>query len=286
MAEKYFEGLKKNDKVCILCGKRARIKTLIHRNEHIPENFQFHSDCVKSIIVQDPSKIIEICRMMNVPYIDTLWKQTLESVVGIADEAFSKYLRLVGPRKEYATFMDSEFEDDIKNSDDITEEVISRWGLGYEDDEYRYFEGALNNLQKLKMPKTKLEEEQYITTVLLQKRARDVIKDNDINGTNVKNFQEAYEKALISIGLDSKSVGESKADKGFGTMIKEWEEEGPLPDPGKEFHDVDRIGVYFNKYVLTPLLRNFDKATDEDIRNLNNYSDDDIPGADIYGEDE
>lgn len=268
--------LGREDKVCVLCGKAAKTKTCVHNNDSIPDNFQFHIQCVKDKYTADGHPR-DVLRLLNIPYIHDLWLKAEETEEG--QEIMAKYLRIIAPKKRYYPdgFLNSQFNpDDLTPTQkgEITPEMIARWGdLPYED--YKSLEYSYNTLIKLKAPSTMLEDQKYINNVLLEKR----VKEAYVSGTgqDIRNIQDAYTKSLKDIGLDSATLRDANADKSLGQRIQEWEEKAPTPEVSKDMQDIDRIKNYFTKYFLTPLLRNLGKATEQEIAALNVFDSSEIP---------
>ena len=272
-----FMHLEDDDKVCLLCTRSAKNKTMTHRNEGLPNNFQFHSECIKDKIQRDGDPI-DALRLMNIAYINNLWNQILEASNGDMLECFTRYIRAMGPRRQYSGFVDSEFGEEGENQYIITEEMESKWGSGLPIEEYKTFESAYKSLTDLKAPTTQLEKDRYIAAVILQRRVKNAYLDDSINGSNIKNIQDAYENALKAIGLDTQAINNQNTEKFLGERIRDYEENRPLPTIAKEFLDIDNIKVVFTRWFLYPLLRNFDKVDDKMIAEMNEFSRDYIPG--------
>lgn len=275
--------LSHDDYICVLCGKSAKQKTFIHRNEDIAPQMQFHSECIKTKMENDGSPI-DVLRLLNIPFRTEYWEQQSQKYNNNMRETFSAYIRIMGPKHQFPDFRSSNFESE-DNEFFVTDKTLAKWGTGLETDDYKMLETSYENLVALKPPANALEEEKYIAAVLLQKRAKDSYIDPSVAGSALKAIQQASEDALKGIGLDSKALNNTNSDKWLGERIRDWEKEEPLPEMGLEFHDVDKIGRFLRKYVLTPLARNFGKASDKDIQDMNIFSKDDIPGRNITWDD-
>lgn len=260
--------------VCVLCNESAKYKTLVHRNGSLPDNFRFHSKCVKEKAVSDGTPI-DALRLMNIPYVHELWELT-EDKVENKEDVITEYMKIVGPRKRYKDFMDSEFglpeEGDKFN---VTKEIIGRWGAGLADDDYIELESAYQDLTSIKKPTINQEEKRYISNVLMFKKLRDVI--NHGTAQEVSSLQKAYQSDLKDLGLDQASISGKDKQESLGQRIAKREMEGPLPEISEEWKDVDRIKDYITVAFLYPLLRNFDKADESMIQQVKRMSKSLIP---------
>lgn len=264
---------------CALCGKRAAYNAVKHRN-NFDDHVSFHSSCIKNKFKEDAYNPVDCLRMLNIPYVHKLWETVEESAnFDKKENLITEYIRVIGPRTAYKTFMDSEFDgSDVSGKFEPTQLMVQRWGPKLLDDEYIMLEETYNQLVKLKEPTTKSEESRYIQNAWLNKRMKEAL----VSGTpqDIKNMQQAYESDLKAIGLDSASVSGRDQDLSLGQRIQSWELEGPTPEMSKEFKDVDKIMKYIEKYFRKPLARNFNKLDANEISEINKYDDDIIPGGD------
>ena len=101
-----------DEKICILCGRSAKAKTIRHRNSEYTDSVQFHSQCIKEKVERDGSPK-DALRMLNIPYVDSLWNRIAED--GDHFEVITRYIKSIAPKSQYRTFFDSEFDpqDDI-----------------------------------------------------------------------------------------------------------------------------------------------------------------------------
>lgn len=250
-----------NDEVfCILCAKPGKYKTLAHRNSSMMSSqFSFHSECIKRQAERESYNPINVLRLLNIPYVHSVWVTVEEDESIEPYDYITRYIKVIGPRRGYKDFSDSEygtFEEGDKYH--VSNEMISRWGLNLSDNDYIELEAYYQNLCELKQVHSKLEEDRYIANAWLSKRKNDALMSG--SPADIKNMIQAYESDLKNIGLDTATVQGGDGKKTLGERIAQWEREGPTPEISEEFRDVDNIFVYFKRFFLYPLLRNFGKT--------------------------
>lgn len=261
-------------KICLLCGEMVSAsETIKHRNEY-KSNYGFCKRCVYDKFEREDD-IRDILRMLNIPYIDTLWND-IESSDRV--RSLSSYLQAIAPKRNYKNFLDSEFvKVGNKNKFVVTDEIKERWGSSYTHAEYEILELKFQNLMKIKPPSTLLEENLYRDNVLIEKR----LSESLINGTSkdIETLRKLYSQDLKALGLDVVRDNESDIEA-LGTRIAKWEQNAPLPEMSEEFKDVDRISRYITKFFQIPFKRAAGIATKEELEVLYQDDDDIIPRAD------
>lgn len=265
-----------DEKICILCGRSAKAKTIRHRNSEYTDSVQFHSQCIKEKVERDGSPK-DALRMLNIPYVDSLWNRIAED--GDHFEVITRYIKSIAPKSQYRTFFDSEFDpqDDIIDFT-VTDEMIIRWGAGLPKEDYLSAESKYAELASLKPPKTKYEEKRYVTNIKISNQLDYALDSGDTR--SIKDLQKTYIDDLKNLGLDMSDINERNATKSFGQRIEEWELNAPTPSIGKEFLDVDGIKDYIYKAFTIPSQRNIIKLSDEEVQLQNDLLDSEVPGID------
>lgn len=256
---------KNTKRTCVLCGEqKAEYLMAKDRNEDLNPKFGYCLDCIKKVSYEEHGEINAL-RMLNIPYINDIWDR---AKMDAPDNPMSKYFQLIAPKKMFKTYLDSDFGKSISGDSTIkiSEEVINRWGTGDEwtDDKYIEYELALEDLKKIKMPQTALEEKRYIENVRIGKRLQNEIEYG--KAADIKSLSAVYTNGLKELGLDIDSTGNN--EKTIGELIADWEKNAPLPELGVEFQDVDKIGFYMNKFFLIPMKRMFNQASREELEIL------------------
>lgn len=262
---------------CLLCGQtKANSYFAKHRNDNISPDVGFCKNCISGYEEKDTDSIIDLFRLMNIPFISSIWENiTNESEQGVV----GKYLRAIATRREFVSFSDSDFGKDTEHEEikstskhKITPEMESRWGVDKTLDEYIALEGEYDSLVDIKIPASGQEEKRYVLNVKLKNALDKLLEDGDIK--QVKSIREAYTKDLKELGLDI--VSEDDEIKALGVRVQDWERTKPIPTLSEEFRDVDKIKEYFYKNLLIPMKRAFGQATEEEIAELNNIGDDSL----------
>lgn len=259
---------KKNNKICIICGlDKTERQMAKHRNKNINDNYGFCKDCTNEYTDgNDVSNVIDMLRIMNVPFVEFVWENALEKG---GSSAFSKYLQLIATQKKFKDFSDNDFDNQEENGGsrtaiDINDDIIAKWGIDKEEAEYIELELLYNSLLKIKEPATLFEEKRYVQNVKLGKAVDTALEDGDVK--TVPQLRKAYADDLKDLGLDIKQSSEEN-ERTLGMRIADWEKNSPIPDD-KEFDDVDNISDYINKWFLIPMKRVFGRASEEEVNKL------------------
>lgn len=253
-----------NKPVCVICGKsKAKSNFVKDRNDSLSPGFGFCSECVNSYgVTGNEQDIFDILRMINIPFVRTLWEQIPQE-----DESkISTYIKMMALQPRYRTFIDSEWEHEEKEDVfQVTDEMKVRWGVKKSLEKYQYLELQLASLKNIKKPATKLEERRYCDAVKMSSRLDEVLANG--NAQEISRINKTYNDLIKELGLnvDAKSEDDKRV---LGQKIKDWEQEAPVPELGKEFEDVDGIKNYIEKYLLIPFKRSLGIASEEEINKI------------------
>lgn len=169
---------------------------------------------------------------------------------------FSK-MNLDGHQPGYKPKENSEDTIDIDMADDfeVTAEVLARWGSGYTKQDYYILQNAFDRLISSYACETSVQEmlfEEIAMTRLQATKARQEGRTKDYNSL-MRTLRELMGDANIK---PVQETGANSADQAtFGTLIKKWENERPIPEPLEEFKDVDGIKKYINIWFLGHLCK-------------------------------
>lgn len=249
-----------------------------------------------------------ICMYFDVYYND----EAAESAYKEADASkrVSRYLSKVS-RNPYSnrTYQDTINEDMKKRRTDsfeglsqpveevVPKEVIDFWGAGL-DSATDYLE-LQASYEKWNSEVECVKPQQRI---LIKRICFNELKTHKamVNGDDTTKLTDELNKLLESAKLQPKQAKEvSVADENtFGTLIKKWEDEEPIPEPLPEFKDVDGIIKYISVWFLGHLAKMFgrknkwSKLYEDEVAKYTvtrpEYSseDDDIDFESIFGADE
>lgn len=141
-------------------------------------------------------------------------------------------------------------EDELRDSEDY-------WGLGYTEQDYQFLNNELSEFGA-----------QYdITGKAMENLIREIcltqldIRNKRSNKQDVKNELKTLQDLLGSSNLKPMQESGSQAidQESFGTLIKKYENERPIPEPSPEWADVDGIGKYIRTFFLGHMAKMFNK---------------------------
>ena len=204
--------------------------------------------------------IKQVLRKMDLPYIDELYDKLYEQKEkGELSSVFSRYVTMMASLPQYRGlhYKDSVFEDASKLVDGIDvsveNEAVRRFGEGYTKSDYAILQGEYNDWVTRYECQTKAQEEIF-TALSINKLARMKAAKQ---GKPTKDLDRTMQDLLSSGDILPKKNAASNftESKTFGTLIQEWENEDPIPEPEEEFKDVDKIGLYLDVFFKGHLSR-------------------------------
>ena len=181
------------------------------------------------------------------------------------------YLDTVKDRAKQ-NIQDSEDLDDAK--EELTElkvrkRTIAMFGMGYSMEQYKFLQEQYDDWTNRCECKTKAQEEIFKGLCIAQLN----IQIAQQTGGKVKDAIDTFQSLLGSANLkpvqnNDNALGDSQS---FGTLIKKFEEEKPIPEPDPEWKDVDGIVKYITVYFLGHLCKmigiknNYARMYDEEM---------------------
>ena len=199
-----------------------------------------------------------VLRMMDLPYVDSLYESACESVSNEVGEKnrsapFLQYITMIKSLRQYKgkTWENSEFEPGMNDAGlALDPEVVAtgrrRFGRGYSDEDYMFLESEYQDWIQRYLCEDKAQE-------LLFKRI--CFKELDIDkaqkaGRDTKELDKSLQDLMGSLNVkpsqkNSSSISDQKT---FGQLIEVWEKDKPIPEPDEEFKDVDKIGLYIDVF--------------------------------------
>lgn len=205
---------------------------------------------------------LQLLRVLDLPFRREVFDQVNHDYV--------KYINKSSIRKEH--FIDSD-ELISANSASLTEESIDRltakelrdcrlyWGEGnYTEDDYIYLISRYESYCKTYDVDSPTFEN--IITQICQLELD--IRKKRIKGSDTQKETTIILKLMNSAGIEPRQEKESKtnAKETFGTWVKRWENERPVPEPLDEFKDIDGIAKYVENSFLSPMRRSLDVEDD------------------------
>lgn len=198
---------------------------------------------------------------MDKPFIQDVWHQ--------CEDDWGKYIRQISSLVQYKgmKFSDSVFgfnkesegyenifsEEQLELTEVEHKKLISFWGKGLEIDDYLYLDNQYETLI------TSYECDSYAQEMLFQEIAhqRLTIKKNRESNKPVDKEIKTLQDLLGSSNIKPvQETGANAAEQAtFGTLIKKYENEKPVPEPDPEWKDVDGIKKYIQVWFLGHLCR-------------------------------
>ena len=257
--------LKKTEKkICYgRCRKEYPLDKFYNADETLYPDGKLHlcKNCVKQLIDEKGfDAVLLILRAMNKPFLQSIWNGN-----------WNNYIKMISSLHQYKnlTFNDSEFtgdvikfipkvkvvEGDIDEFDDLDdiEQYEEKWGKGFTLEEYRFLENEYHKLT------THYKCDSYAMEILFQEIAQlrlTIKKSRESNKSvekELKLLQDLLGSANIKPAQESGANAPEQAT--FGTLIKKFENERPIPEPDEAWKDVDGIRRYINIWFFGHLCR-------------------------------
>lgn len=261
---------KHETKVCSKCEKDKRLTEY-----YVSASDLIHTDgklgictlCLISIVEFDnKGSVIATMRGINRPFLIDMYNSALKSNSPVL---FREYMRLIAmPQNRFLDFGGSIFggkgetqfdtenpsEDiQINITDDEMDYLIEFWGRGFSTEEYEFLQ---------------LEYERYLDSYEVDSRALEVIfQEASHQRLAIKRLREKGQSAdkelktlqdllgTANVKPNQETGADATDQASFGTLIKQFENEHPIPEPSPEWKDVDGIKKYINVWFLGHLSR-------------------------------
>lgn len=162
--------------------------------------------------------------------------------------------------KTYDTTLDEEKREgivetleDVKESKKLKLKTVKFFGTGFEDDDYIFLEDEYLDWTTRHECNTKTQEEVFKQICYVQ---LDILKAKRA-GNPTKDLIRTLQDLLATANLQPKQTKDNTLaeQNTFGTLIRKWENERPIPEPDEEWKDVDGIVRYITVYFLGHLCK-------------------------------
>lgn len=270
--------IENDEKLCLKCMKVKKMKTGFFNSYH-----SWHSDgkmpyckkCLQDFFDEDNiATLKEILRLVDKPF-NYEW---LSKAKEDKRETLGVYFILANLNNKFDTYVDSIFEygdnqgvqenengevtrgyipEDIEKIELTKEEMeylIDFWGQGYSRDDYEYLQREYE-----KLTGAYESDSSYAMEIIFQEAAQQrlTIKRKREKGESVDKELKTFQDLLGSANIKpSQETGANSAEQAtFGTLIKKWENEKPIPEPEEEWKDVDGIRKYVSVWFLGHLCK-------------------------------
>lgn len=167
------------------------------------------------------------------------------------------YLDTIKERSEVVVNSTDDLPKEFKENEEILvdAEDIKFFGGGYKPEEYVYLKEEYKDWTTRYECNTKAQEELFKTICIASLSIRQAQQQKNQKGTTdaMKTLQDLLGTANLKPNqTNDNALVEQNT---FGTLIKRWEDEQPIPEASPEFQDVDNIKRYINTYFLGHLAK-------------------------------
>jgi hypothetical protein len=267
-----LEEVKKDKLICTSCGNEKDIN-----REFYSSNSPFHKhtgklhvckQCFWNFIGEDIEKLKLSLRMIDKPFIVELLRSSRTEAEENGKNVIKLYMKNVGmPQYKTFTWDDSDFDSHKKsqtiskpddettieeNVEQLSSEEIrhmkSFWGKGYEIEDLIWLQTEYEDWVN------RYECDSKGMETLIQEICKQQLDINlrRSNGEKVDQQLKTLQDLLGSSNL--KPVQETGANaveqETFGTLIKKFEKDKPIPEPDPMWRDVDGIGKYIRTFFF------------------------------------
>lgn len=188
------------------------------------------------------------------------------------DGNYGDYIRKVASLPQYKlnTYEDSSLFDEKKSitntkrpkatslSEEELNDLIEFFGEGYEEKDYIYlsteYDDYLNRYEVDSKSLENLIKEICLTQLDIRKKRA----QGDKVDAQQKTLQDLLGSSNLKPVQENASSGVAEAET-FGTLIRKFENEHPIPEPHESWKDVDGIGKYVRTFFLGHMARMFGK---------------------------
>lgn len=143
--------------------------------------------------------------------------------------------------------------EDVKESKKAKLKTVKFFGAGFDDDDYPFLEDEYLDWTTRHECNTKAQEEIFKQICYIQ---LDILKAKK-NKQSTKDLIKTLQDLLATANLQPKQTKDNTLaeQNTFGTLIRKWENEKPIPEPDEEWKDVDGIAKYITVYFLGHLCK-------------------------------
>lgn len=223
----------------------------------------------------DMAKVEQALRMIDKPFLRDLWESSVTESDKKNGEYFKTYMKnLALPHNRELSWNDSEFKErkietiedlevsDVEYSKDDIDSLTSFFGKGLSIEDYIWlneeYQDFLNRYECDSKGMEMLIKQICLTELDIEKRRA----NNEKVDAQLKTLQDLLGSSNL------KPVQETGANsveqETFGTLIKKYENERPIPEPDEKWKDVDGITKYIKVFFTGHLARMLGKK-DEDL---------------------
>lgn len=261
--------------ICTSCGESKNPKEYYYSGSDFHRsNNKLHvcKQCIWNRVgenVENLDLVKSTLRMIDKPFQKSIWESSIEEAAKVNKNLFKIYMKNLGlPHNKNLTWDDSDkvdetnihfssavnFEDDTSDiSQDEMKKLVHFFGKGLTQEDYIWlqseFQDFVNRYECDSKGMELLIKQICLTQLDIEKRRAGSEKVD----AQLKTLQDLLGSSNL------KPVQETGANaveqESFGTLIKKFENEKPIPEPDPKWADVDKIGKYIRVFFLGHLTR-------------------------------
>lgn len=211
-------------KKCTLCTKEKRISHFYNSNSKLSDGKSpMCKNCIKSKIdYNDITTIHSILRTLDIPFNIEYWEKAIKS----KKDPFGSYMRMANSLRQFQglTWDDSNFEKENDNNIagesvtpikeissqkiKVTNELLEKWGTGYDTEEYLQFERKYQALKNNYPERTAMHTEALLTYI--RYRVKEELATAQGNAKAAKDWGTLAKDAATAAKINPSQL--SKAD--------------------------------------------------------------------------
>jgi hypothetical protein len=226
-------------KVCLECDTERRITDFYKHDAptYKDKKYPICKLCIKKKLkLDDPmsgmaiDSVKNVMLEMNRPFILDLWISSIEESKKTNKDVFGLYKKNVDQNNATGTWKDSIFEiqhvkeninvDEILKNE-ITDDLVHKWGIGYDKDEYLAFERKYNMLKNNYQEKTAMHTEALLTYIRYRVKEEISTAKNDMK--SAKEWGQLAQKAAQDAKINPSQLSKSDLSDGldtFGQLVR------------------------------------------------------------------
>jgi hypothetical protein len=223
-----------NKKVCLKCQQSKRLTEFFLSNSdlHSDSRYPVCKTCLKeNLNLDNLESIQDLLMQINRPFLIDLWISSIEEGKKTNKDPFGLYIKNVQFNFKTLTWKDSVFETHkVKenseiltnmNSNQVSDDLINKWGFGYEKDEYLAFERKYNMLKNNYQEKTAMHTEALLTYIRYRVKEEMSTAKNDMKAA--KEWGQLAQKAAQDAKINPSQLSKSDLSDGldtFGQLVR------------------------------------------------------------------
>lgn len=222
-----------NKKVCLKCQKEKKEADFFLSNSdlHADKRYPVCKECLKeNLNIDDLKSVQDLLMQMNRPFLMDLWLSSVDEGNRTDKEIFGIYLKNCQLNYRNLTWKDSIFEiqhvkeninvDEILKNE-ITDDLINKWGYGYDKEEYLAFERKYAMLRNNYQEKTAMHTEALLTYIRYRVKEEMSTAKNDVKAA--KEWGALAQKAAQDAKINPSQLSKSDLSDGldtFGQLVR------------------------------------------------------------------